>query len=277
VQAYVTRLRAALDPVRSGADVVRTSARGYRLVLERADVDATAFTDLVWRARVDTDRGEPELASRSLDEAFVLWRGDPYGEFVGSGYFAAEVRRLSETRLAGLELRLVAGLALGRHAELVAEAEALCAEHPLHEGFWVQLVIALYRSGRQADALAALRRVRALLAEEVGADPGVELRVLEQQVLRQDPALAAPDRPAPVPPLPPELDIRPVGCSLVGPRSWPGCGRRGRKSPRTVQPGCWSSPDRPGVDGQGCWAGSRRSCTPRVSPSTMAGWVLGWP
>jgi WD40 repeat protein len=97
---------------------------------------------------------------------------------------------------------------------VVAEAQALCAAHPLHEQFWVHLVTGLYRCGRQADALAALRRVRALLAEEIGADPGAELVALERRVLRQDPALAAPTRPYPTEPLPPELD--PAGRPLFG-------------------------------------------------------------
>ena len=124
----------------------------------------------------------------------ALWRGEPYGEFADGGWFAAEAQRLAENRLAGLEVRLAAGLAVGRDAEVVAEAQALCAAHPLHEQFWVHLVTALYRCGRQADALAALRRVRALLAEEIGADPGAELRALERRVLRQDPTLTAPTR-----------------------------------------------------------------------------------
>lgn len=207
VQVYVTRLRAALDPARSDAGVIHTSPPGYRLVLGRADLDANVFTDLVRRARQENDGGQPEQAERLLDEAFALWRGEPYGEFADVGYFAAEVRRLMETRLAGLEVRLSAGLALGRHAEAVAEAQVLCADHPLHEGFWVQLVTALYRSGRQADALTALRAVRDLLADELGADPGAKLRTLEQRVLRQDPTLAAATHlPGGVPPLPSELN-----------------------------------------------------------------------
>ena len=126
---------------------------------------------------------------RSGCGAGAVWRVRRRRLVRGGGAAAGEIR------LAGLEVRLAAGLAVGRDADVVAEAQALCAAHPLHEQFWVHLVTALYRCGRQADALAALRRVRALLAEEIGADPGVELRALEQRVLRQDPTLAAPTRP----------------------------------------------------------------------------------
>ncbi len=215
VQVYVARLRAALDPTRAGDSVIRTTAPGYRLDVDRVEIDANRFADLIRQAREAVEHGEPVQAETSVDAALALWRGTPYAEFADSEYFSAEVRRLTEIRLAGLDVRLAANLAQGRHAELVVEAERLCAEYPLREGFWVHLVTALYRCGRQADALAALRRVRTLLADEIGADPSEELQALERRVLRQDPALAAPGRP-PVqpPPLPPELD--PAGRLFVG-------------------------------------------------------------
>ncbi len=211
VQSYVTRLRDALAGDRAtrrvrGSDAIVTTPPGYRLVAPPNAVDAGVFVENVRSARRAVDRGEPGEADRLLTDAFALWRGEPYGEFADGGFFVAETQRLAQTRLAGLEVRLAAGLALGRDAEVVADAQALCAAHRLHEQFWVQLVTALYRGGRQAEALAALRRIRALLAEEIGADPGVELRTLEQRVLRQDPTLAAPRRLAAVAPLPPELD-----------------------------------------------------------------------
>ena len=192
VQVYVTRLRAALAAGHPDGDLVQTVGRGYRLALTADAVDAYAFVDLVRRARQAVDGGAPQEAERYLVDSFALWRGEPYGEFADGASFAAEAQRLAETRLAGLEVRLAAGLALGRNADVVAEAQALCAAHPLHEQFWVHLATGLYRCGRQADALAALRRVRAVLAEEIGADPGAELRTLEQRVLRQDPTLANP-------------------------------------------------------------------------------------
>src|SRR6266536_1885861 len=219
VQSYVTRLRDALADDQAtrrvrGSEAIVTAPPGYRLVAPPNAVDAGVFAEHVRTARRAVDRGEPSEADRLLTEAFALWRGEPYGEFADGALFAAEAQRLAEVRLAGLEVRLAAGLALGRDAEVVAEAQALCAAHPLHEQFWVHLVTALYRCGRQADALAALRRVRAVLAEEIGADPGIELRTLEQRVLRQDPTLAAPPRPGTAAPLPPELD--PAGRPFFG-------------------------------------------------------------
>lgn len=215
VQAYVARLRAALAPAGSGGGVIRTAAPGYRLDLDRVAVDAYAFMDLVRQARRAVEDGVPEQAERHLAEAFALWRGEPYGEFANHEVFAAEARRLEETRVAALEIQLAAGLAMGRHADLVADAQTLCAAHPLREQCWVHLVTALYRCGRQGEALAALSRIRALLVDELGADPGAELRMLEQQVLRQDPHLTVPTgrRPA-EPPLPPELD--PAGRPFFG-------------------------------------------------------------
>jgi DNA-binding SARP family transcriptional activator/WD40 repeat protein/energy-coupling factor transporter ATP-binding protein EcfA2 len=214
LQVYVTRLRAALAAGNLDADLIRTVGRGYRLALPADAVDAYAFADLVRRARQALDDGAPQQAERYLVDALGLWRGEPYSEFADGGWFAAEAQRLTEIRLAGLEIQLAAGLGLGRDADVVAEAQALCAVHPLHEQFWVHLVTALYRCGRQADALAALRRVRTLLAEEIGADPGVELSELERRVLRQDPTLTAPTHRGPAAPLPIELD--PAGRPFFG-------------------------------------------------------------
>jgi WD40 repeat protein/DNA-binding SARP family transcriptional activator len=214
LQVHVTRLRAALGSGEPDGDVIDTVGRGYRLALPREAVDTCVFVGLVRRARRALDDRAPQVADRHLIEAFALWRGEPYGEFADGGLFAAEAQRLAETRLAGLEVRLAAGLALGRDADVVADAQALCAAHPLHEQFWVHLVTALYRCGRQADALAALRRVRTLLTEEIGADPGAELRAVERRVLGQDPTLAAPAHPGADVPLPPELD--PAGRAFFG-------------------------------------------------------------
>jgi DNA-binding SARP family transcriptional activator/energy-coupling factor transporter ATP-binding protein EcfA2 len=219
LHSHVARLRDALAADRASrrerrSEAIVTAAPGYRLVSQADAVDAAVFTERVRAARRAVDRDEPDEAERLLTEAFELWRGEPYGEFTDAALFAAEAQRLIETRLAGLETQLEVGLALGRDAEAVADAQALCAAHPLHEQFWVHLVTALYRSGRQADALAALRRVRVLLAEEIGADPSVELSTLEQRVLRQDPMLAAPQRSGVVAPLPAELD--PAGRPFFG-------------------------------------------------------------
>lgn len=201
LQSYVARLRVALAGDRAtgrvgGSDVIVTAGPGYRLMVSPELIDAEVFAADVRAARRAVDRGEPGAADRLLSEAFALWRGPPYGEFADTDFGAAEAHRLEEIRLTALEVRLDAFLASGRDAEVVADAEALCAAYPLRERFWAQLMIALYRCGRQADALAAFRRVRDALANEVGADPGPALRLLEQQVLRQDPVLDAP-RPAP--------------------------------------------------------------------------------
>ena len=199
LRSHVARLRVALDTGhpsphgrRGESGVIVTAPPGYRLVVPPEAVDAHLFVELVRRAGRAVDQAALSEADRLLTEAFGLWRGPPYAEFSDLDVGVAEARRLEEVRLTGLETRLEAGLLAGRHAEVVAEAEALCATHPLRERFWAQLVTALYSSGRQADALAAYERVRARLADEVGADPGPALRGLQQRLLRQDPALDAP-------------------------------------------------------------------------------------
>jgi DNA-binding SARP family transcriptional activator/tetratricopeptide (TPR) repeat protein len=192
LQSYVTRLRAVLTAdggPGSGMSVIATAAPGYRLAVAPDAVDAWVFADRVGRARLAVMRGAAGDAQRLLDEAFGFWRGPPYGEFADTAFGAAEALRLGELRLLGLEVRLDAGLLVGRDAEVVAEAQALCAAYPLRERYWAQLMTALYRCGRQSDALAAFQRLRRTLAEQVGADPGAELRALEQQVLRHDPVL----------------------------------------------------------------------------------------
>jgi DNA-binding SARP family transcriptional activator len=193
LRAYVTRLRSALDTAGpDGAGIIRTTQQGYRLAIAPGAVDAHVFTDRVQRARREVDAGRPDVAETVIAEALALWRGDPYGEFPDVALFAAEALRLSETRIVGTEIRIEAALMLGQHAAAVARAEAACAEHPLHERFWAQLMIALYRSGRPTDALGAYRRLRSHLAEEVGTDPTPALRRLEQLVLQHDPSLDAP-------------------------------------------------------------------------------------
>ena len=134
----------------------------------------------------------PAEAARVLDDALRLWRGPAYAEYAGEPWADAEVARLSELRAVARERLLEARLQLGDAALLVGELEALVAEDPLREERWRLLVLALYRAQRQADALAALRRARELLAEELGVDPGPALRALEADVLAQSPTLDAP-------------------------------------------------------------------------------------
>ena len=186
LQVHVSQLRKAL-----GANVVRRRPPGYELVLPRESVDLVRFERLVEDARA----AEPALAARLLREALALWRGDP----------EIERARLDELRLTAIEDRIEADLALGRHAELIGELEGLVRDQPLRERPRGQLMLALYRAGRQAGALEFYRATREVLVDELGIEPGPALQKLEQAILVQDPALAAPVRARttlPVPPTP---------------------------------------------------------------------------
>ncbi len=199
LQAHVVRLRSALEPGRPRGSPGRYVARrgpGYALTVDRADVDALHVGDLAAHGRAHLASGAPAEAAREFSAALDLWRGDPYADWPDAGFAEGERRRLAEVRTGALAGLCEARLALGRHAEVLPEAERLVAEEPLREDWWRLLVLTLYRSGRQADALAAVRRVRALLAEELGVSPGPALRTLEAAVLAQDPALDAPAGPA---------------------------------------------------------------------------------
>lgn len=181
LQTYVSNLRHELG------DVIVRDGRGYRLDLERHTVDAFAFEDAVVAATAPGT--DPASAAQSLRAALALWRGHPYAGLVGVFRLDLEAARLEELRLAALEARIGAELALGRHAQLVAELDVLCAEHPLRERFRAQHMLALYRAGRQAEALRAFQRTRAYLDDELGLDPSPELRELERRILNHDPAL----------------------------------------------------------------------------------------
>jgi DNA-binding SARP family transcriptional activator len=187
VQVYVSRLRKSLPD-----GVLLTRPPGYVVQVEPEEVDLLRFERLVADAR----GGAPARAAALLREALGLWRGPPLVEFAQEPFARVEAGRLEELRLAALEQRVEADLALGRHADLVAELEALIADHPHREQAHGQLMLALYRSGRQADALAAYRRARSAL-DELGLEPGAALRQLERQMLRQDHEL---DLPAQRPP-----------------------------------------------------------------------------
>ncbi len=191
LQAYVARLRGILEPDRpTGVEstmLIRTGS-GYRLHVEGWQVDALRFEELAKRGSQqlhDADR----LALLTLREALALWRGDALGEFRAIETCDTEARRLEEMRLVAVEDRLDAELATGASSEVVAELESLVAQHEFRERLWAQLMLALYRSGRQRDALGAYRRARTVLVEEMGIEPGRELRVLEAAILDQDPAL----------------------------------------------------------------------------------------
>ncbi len=193
LQSKVSRLRRALGD----ASLVRGEDAGYTLVLDPAEVDAVQVLRLAEQVAALRGSAAPDRVLELCDQGLALFRGDLLPGAGDSAWSHPHRLRLAETRLGLLEERLAARTDLGSSGELVAELEDLVAANPLRERLWALLVTDLYRAGRQADALAAGARVRRLLADELGIDPGPGLQRLEQQVLRQDPALATPHRPAP--------------------------------------------------------------------------------
>ena len=186
LQAQIGQLRRTL-----GAAAIVTSDAGYALSIGPDDVDAARFEQLVAKGRRLFEEGEMALASTALGEALRLRRGEPLAEFAYAGFADAERAHLAELTLVGIESRAGADLGLGRHGELAAELEALCREHPVRERLWELLILALYQSGRQAEALHAYTEVRDRLVGELGIDPGPALRELQARILTQDPSLAA--------------------------------------------------------------------------------------
>ena len=181
VQSYASRLRTAL-----GDGFVSPRAEGYGLDRRDVTVDAERFVAGVRAAAMEP----PAAAVRLLDEALGLWHGRAFGEFADEEWCRPAVVRLEEVRVVALETRVQASLDLGAHVEVVPELERLVAEHPLRDRFWAQLMVALFRSGRQADALRAFHRHRGVLADEVGLDPSRELVELERRIAVADPSLA---------------------------------------------------------------------------------------
>jgi DNA-binding SARP family transcriptional activator/pimeloyl-ACP methyl ester carboxylesterase/class 3 adenylate cyclase len=172
-----------------GADRIRTLPPGYLLQVSADEVDLARFESLVAQAR---ERDDPHDRSACLREALALWRGEPLAELRCEAFSEREIARLEELRLAAVEDRVDADLALGRHHELVPELEPLVAEHLFRERLRGQLMLALYRCGRQADALHVFRSGRRALVEDLGIDPGPALQELELGILRQDPGLGGP-------------------------------------------------------------------------------------
>jgi YVTN family beta-propeller protein len=186
LDSYVSRVRRAFREA-GAEDVLTTRAPGY--VLHAENVDAHRFEALADDAQRALAAGDAERAAGLLDEALGLWRGGPYPEVADEQWAAPEIDRLEELRLQAIEDRVDAELALGRHAALVPELERLVRRHPYRERLVRQCMLALYRSGRQADALAAYREARRSLVDELGLEPGRELRRLESAILAHDPAL----------------------------------------------------------------------------------------
>ena len=184
VQLYVSQLRRLMEG--NGAEIVRRG-RGYELQLSDGGVDVAQFMGLV-------ERGQPR-------EALALWRGDALADLVDEPFAASEISQLDELRLRAVELAIDADLEAGRHAEVIGELDALVAAHPFRESLHAKRMLALYRAGRQSDALAAYRDARQTLVEEIGVEPGAELQRLQRAVLEQDPSLdppqpAGPDEPS---------------------------------------------------------------------------------
>jgi YVTN family beta-propeller protein len=192
LQTYVSHLRHALEPDRApgaAGEVLVTRGRGYLLRVGREQLDVARFQDGFTAGRAALEAGRCAEAAQTLRQALDLWRSGVLADLADYPFTRPEAARLEELRLAALEARIDADLALGRHDELTAELEQLVAEHPLRERLHGQLMLALYRCGRQADALAAYQRVRDLLTGELGIDPGQPLQRLHASVLAHDPAL----------------------------------------------------------------------------------------
>jgi DNA-binding SARP family transcriptional activator len=205
LQGHVSRLRKAL-----GTTLIRTHDAGYVLELGTQDVDAQRFEGLLDESRSMRAEGDAARAAATLSEALALWRGPALADFAYEPFAQAEIARLEGLRLGAVEDRIHAELALGQGAELVGEIEALVAAHPFRERPRGLLMLALYRAGRQADALAAYQDARQLLVEELGIEPGPELQRLEGAILRQEPELEARREALAVEPAParPEREVR---------------------------------------------------------------------
>jgi DNA-binding SARP family transcriptional activator len=183
LQYHVSQLRKALAP----SEAIVTQEPGYVIRVGPDELDLLRFEALVEEAR----RAEPELAAQRLREGLDLWRGPALADLAHESFAQSEIPRLEELRLEALERRFDADLALGRHAEIVGEVQALVLEHPLRERPRAVLMQALYGSGRQVDALEVYRETRRLLVDELGIEPSPALHELEQAILRHDPALAS--------------------------------------------------------------------------------------
>ncbi|MEN3539816.1 BTAD domain-containing putative transcriptional regulator [Microbispora sp. ZYX-F-249] len=272
LQVYISNLRRALEPgraPRTPAKVLVTAPPGYVLHLDAGAVDAWRFPTLMDAASGLLSGGQPAEALRTVDEALSLWRGSAFAEFGDEDWAVPEAARLEEMRMLAAEYRAEAKLALGRHAEIVPELERHVADHPLREDAVRLLALAYYRSGRQADALAALRRTRAKLAEELGMDPGPALRALEAGILTHSEALDAPKTAAaPVSLTPPPAAQSPATPSPAAP---PADNRPARMIGRTAELGrLVSAAEQAGHGFRVAWLGG----DPGAGKSTLADALL---
>ena len=191
VEAYIARLRRVLRDG-SAPGVLLTRPPGYVLDVDPGQVDAVRFEQLAQDAVAAADRDDHEQTSALLRAALALWRGQALADIAETPFARGAATRLNDQHLLALERRIDSDLKLGRAQDLIPELEALTASHPYHEPFHRQLMLALYQSGRQSDALAAFRRARERLAGELGIEPGPDLRRMQQAILRQDPELEQP-------------------------------------------------------------------------------------
>ena len=201
LQTYVLRLRNSLEPDRHGKPrLLLTNGSGYQLAIAPSNTDAGRFSRLADLASQALVGGRPQAAAEASRDALDLWRGTAYAGCEDTAFGVAEARRLGELRLSVVETRAEAHLALGRESAVVPELEGRVVEHPLRERLWELLMLAYYRGGQQARALATYDRVREVLADELGVDPGQGLRELHARVLAQDPTLHLARRRVTVPP-----------------------------------------------------------------------------
>jgi DNA-binding SARP family transcriptional activator len=219
VQVYISKLRRLLEEGGDGASSLATEPPGYVLRLAPGALDAEEFEHLLTDGRAALRSESFDEAESTLARALAIWRGPALADLAAEPYAQPEIARLEGLRLEALELRFEAMLAVGRQAEAVGELQALAGLHPLDERLRSQLMLALYRSGRQADALETYRTFRTLLDEELGLEPSNELRNLEQAILRQDASLALTTSPARQTPAPPGEATRPAKPAAGAPRA----------------------------------------------------------
>lgn len=195
VQMAIARFRKTLDAgAERAGQRVRTVSGGYLLAVDPGELDADEFRAGVQAGRAALDAGDPASASRLLGDALALWRGPALAEVAFADFAQHDIRQLDELRLGALESRIEADLQQGKHAEVISELEGLLVEQPTREPLAGQLMLALYRCGRQADALEAYQRTRTQLAEQLGLEPGPALKTLQSQILEQAPTLNLDDR-----------------------------------------------------------------------------------
>ncbi len=268
LQSYVSRLRRALEPRRAAgapAEVLVSEAPGYLLRVDPTQVDVHRFRSLVDEARLAADAGDHAAALARLDVALGLWRGPALAGIGADDLVRPIVVRLEEERAAAFDERFEALLALGRHQEAIPQLQAAVDEQPMHERLWGLLALALYRSGRQADALRALSSAREVLLDELGLDPGPDLRELEQRILAQDPGLqldGGAHRPAPASPPPVPVDVPRI--ALVGrPAEWSAL--QGALEAAVAAPGLVLLEGEPGI-------GKSTLCDAFLAQARAAGW-----